>query len=204
MTGSLAYRNNERAIRRGDPPEKYLRLLPHIPGQRILEIGSAEGVLALLLAKAGRDVVAVERSAERHEAAIALSSLWNVLTPPQFVCWDVAKLTHPDVLAHRGLLDAVDTLVAVRMIYYLGDALDPVFAEVARRVPNVVLCGNANRAAAWRAGQAQDTKADNYYASHEGMTALLTRHGYEIVTTVTDGDPIVVGKRTASTQETVE
>jgi hypothetical protein len=162
MTGSLAYRKNEAAIVRGD-------------------------VLALLLAKAGREVVAVERSAERHAAALALSSRWNVLTPPLFV--------NASIVGRADLLDGIDTLVAVRMIYYLGDALDPVFAEVARRVPNVVLCGNANRAAAWRAGQAQDTKADNFYASHEGMTALLTRHGYEIVTTVTDGDPIVVGRR---------
>lgn len=187
MTGSLAYRKNEAAIHRGDPPEKYLRLLPHIPGQRILEIGSAEGVLALLLAKAGRDVVAVERSPERHAAALALSSVWNVLTPPLFV--------NASIEGRVDLLDGMDTLVAVRMIYYLGAALDPVFAEVARRVPNVVLCGNANRAAAWRAGQVQDTKADNYYASHEGMTGLLSRHGYEIVTTVTEGDPIVVGRR---------
>lgn len=187
MTGSLAYRKNESAIRRGEVPEKYLRLLPHIPGRRILEIGSAEGVLALLLAKAGKRVTAVERSAERHAAAMSLASVWNVLTPPDFI--------NASIVDRTDLLDDIETLVAVRMIYYLGDALDPVFAEVARRVPNVVLCGNANRAAAWRAGQAQDTKADNYYASHDGMTALLMRHGFEVVTTVTEGDPIVVGRK---------
>ena len=49
MTGSLAFRKNEAAIRRGEVPDKYTRLLPYITGERILEIGSAEGVLALLL-----------------------------------------------------------------------------------------------------------------------------------------------------------
>lgn len=186
MTGSLAYRKNEAAIIRGVVPEKYTRLLRHIPGQRILEIGSAEGVLALLLAKAGRTVTALERSAERHQAAVALANAWDV-HQVRFLCGDIGDNLH--------LLGGIETLVAVRMVYYLGAALDPVFAAVAALVPNVVLCGNANRAAAWRAGTAQDTKADNYYASHEGMTDLLTRHGYSIVTTVQDGDPIVVGRK---------
>lgn len=186
MIGSLAYRKNEAAILRGEVPEKYTRLLPHIPGDRILEIGSAEGVLALLLARAGKTVTAVERNPERYEAALRLGAVWRVPN---------VRFLNCSIVGRADLLEDIDTLVAVRVIYYLGESLDPVFAGVAEKVPNVVLCGNANRAAAWRAGQAQETKADNYYASHEGMTALLERHGYRIVTTVTEGDPIVVGRK---------
>jgi SAM-dependent methyltransferase len=188
VTGSLAYRKNEAAILRGQVPEKYKRLLPYIPGQRILEIGSAEGVLALLLAKKGKQVIALERDRERHESAQRLRDAWGMdQCGPRFICGDIRE--------NLRRLDGIDTLVAVRMIYYLGKDLDPVFSEVARKVPNVVLCGNKNRAERWRRGISEETKADNKYASREGMKDLLTRHGYSIVAEVSEGDEIVVGKK---------
>lgn len=186
MTASLAFRKNEDAILRGDVPEKYTRLLPYIPGDRILEIGSAEGVLALLLSKEGKRVTALERNPDRHRAAIALKQRWGDKRAIFFQGDIAEKLYH---------LDGKDTLVAVRMIYYLGDQLDTVFAEIAKKVPNVVLCGNGNRAKRWRLGIRDETKADNYYASREGMVDLLTRHGYHIEKVVPDGDEIVVGRK---------
>lgn len=174
---------------RGEVPEKYLRILPHIPGKRILEIGSAEGVLALLLAKHGKEVIALERSRERHEAAQKLRDRWGMdVSGPRFICGDIRE--------NLRRLGGIDTLVAVRMIYYLKDDLDTVFAEVAKKVPNVVLCGNRNRADRWRAGVVDPTSnADDYYASREGMRDVLERHGYEIVSEVTEGDEIVVGRK---------
>lgn len=187
MTGSLAFRKNEAAIFRGDIPEKYKRILPHIPGQKILEIGSAEGVLALLLAKQGKEVIALERSPERHATAQILRDAWGMdVSGPRFVCGDIRD--------NLSRLEGVDTLVGVRVIYYLGHDLDTVFAEVAKRVPNVVLCGNGNRADRWRMGQPSEG-ADDFYASLEGMTALLVRHGYKIAGQVTEGDQIVVGRK---------
>lgn len=186
MTGSLAYRKHEAAILRGEVPEKYTRLLPYITGSKILEIGSAEGVLALLLVKAGKTVAALERQRERHEAALSLRKAWGLRGGAFF---------NGDVTDNLHLLNGIDTLVAVRMIYYLRDELDAVFGEVAKQVPNVVLCGNRNRAARWRQGIREETKADNYYASPEGMRALLERHGYSIVAEETEGDPIVVGRK---------
>lgn len=192
MTGSLAYRKNEAAILRGDVPEKYLRLLPHIPGERILEIGSAEGVLALLLAKQGKDVAALEKSPERHEKALAVRDEWA--KGDQRL--EAVRFFQGDIIDNLFLLNQTDTLVAIRMIYYLGDQLDRVFAEVARKVPNVVLCGNGNRAARWRAGTPDEPLGEmNRYAASEGMTDLLIRHGYRIVKQVLEGDEIVVGER---------
>lgn len=185
MTASLAYRKNEAAILRGEAPEKYTRLLPYIPGQKILEIGSAECVLALLLAKQGKRVVAVEKSFDRHMAGINLQKEWGVK--------GVHHVNGP-INYHLDLLEGIDTLLAVRSIYYLGDDLDRVFAEAAKHVPNVVLCGNGNRANRWRMGEPSEG-ADNFYASLEGMTALLVRHGYEIATQVFEGDQIVVGRK---------
>jgi hypothetical protein len=191
VTGSLAYRNNEAAIRRGDVPDKYTRLLPFITGHSILEIGSAEGVLALLLARMGKHVTALEKSEERHESAANLYSDWlgreKKFLPPKFI---------NGAIGHRlDLLNGIDTLVAVRMIYYLRSDLDRVFAAVAAaRIPTVVLCGNQNRAARWRAGIADEPSGPfNFYASREGMSELLTRHGYRIASEVTEGDEIVVG-----------
>jgi SAM-dependent methyltransferase len=187
VTGSLAYRKNEAAILRGDVPEKYTRLLPYITGEKIVEIGSAEGVLACLLAKAGKEVTAVERQDERHKAARHLAGIWGALG---------VRFVRGDILGDLDLLAGKDTLVAVRMIYYLRDEIDTVFAEVARRIPNVVLCGNKNRAAQWRQGIPDKPGGPvQYYASGEGMRALLERHGYEIAAEETEGDPIVVGRK---------
>lgn len=192
MTGSLAFRKNEAAILRGDVPEKYLRILPHIPGERILEIGSAEGVLSLLLAQMGKQVIALDKNEERHESAGKVYAEWlareRKFNAPTFI--------HGDIRDRLDLLKGIDTLVAVRMIYYLRNDIDRVFAAIANNVPNVVLCGNGNRAARWRQGVEDEPGGPvNLYASSEGMTALLTRFGYEIVAEVTEGDEIVVGRQ---------
>ncbi len=182
---SLAYRKNEARILRGDVPDKYLRLLPYIPGDKILEIGSAEGVLALTLAKHGKTVTALERQQDRHLAALDLRDSWGV-GGVRFICGDIRD--------NLRQLNGVDTLVAVRMIYYLREDLDAVFAEVAKHVANVVLCGNRNRADRFRAGQKDEPGGpQNFYASREGMRTLLERHGYSIVNELIEGDEIVVG-----------
>lgn len=184
---SLAYRNNEAAIIAGNPPEKYTRLLPFIEGKRIVEAGSAEGVLSCLLAKQGKLVTAIEGNPERHASAIKLAQNWGV----GGIIFANGKLQE-----NFDLLDGKDTFVAVRMVYYLREEIDAVFAEIAKRVPNVVLCGNKGRAKAYHAGNPHPPLGEfNYYASAEGMADLLQRHGYEITRTVTEGDAIVVGKR---------
>lgn len=186
MTGSLAYRKNEAAILRGDVPEKYTRILPYITGQNIVEAGSAEGVLACLIAKTGKNVTAIEANPERHKSAMALKSRWGAK----------AALFNARIEDKLHLIEAADTFVAVRAIYYWGDHLDTIFAEVAKHVPTVVLCGNGNRAKAWRAGRPHEPLGEmNRYAAYEGMVELLTRHGYAITDELRDGDEIVVGTK---------
>lgn len=196
MTSSLAYRKNEAAIRRGEAPAKYTRLLPHIPGHRILEIGSAEGVLASLLARVDggtkQEVTALERNGDRHEAALRLCAEWR----EHYKFSATPNFLNADIRDRLDLLQDVDTLVAVRVIYYLRTDIDSVFGEIAARVPNVVLCGNANRAERYHAGNPHPGLGEyNFYASAEGMRDLLTRHGYDIVKEIPDGDPIVVGRK---------
>lgn len=192
MTGSLAYRKNEAAILAGDVPDKFTRLLPFIDGKNILEIGSAEGVLALLLSRHGKFVTAVERSADRDRMARALGKAWDIL----FDIQGGVEFVNADISDRLDLLNGIDTVVGVRSVYYLRDDIDRVFGKVAQKVPNVVLCGNANRARRWRAGTPDEPLGDfNRYAAREGMVELLTRHGYQIIDECREGDEIVVGKR---------
>lgn len=192
MTGSLAYRKNETAILSGKVPEKYTRLLPYIGGERVFEVGAAEGVLALLMAQSKQAVTALEMRKERHRQSFGLHDAWKgrfgFLCAPEFVCGNIADNLHR--------LAGHDTFVAVRTIYYFRQRMDEIFSAVAANIENVTLCGNKNRAAGFFAGTNDDSLGDfNYYASAEGMQDVLTRHGYEIMTVVEDGDPIVVGRR---------
>jgi hypothetical protein len=191
VTASLAYRKNEAAILRGDIPQKYSRIVPFVPGNRILEIGSAEGVLAMLLSRAGKAVAALEKNQSRVDAAEHLYAAWRQR-------WDFQSpaFFRGSIADRFDLLEGIDTLVAVRVIYYFGDKIDDIFAEIAKQVPNVVLCGNRNRAIRYHAGTPDQPLGEmNYYASAEGMRDLLHRHGYGIAREKLDGDAIVVGQR---------
>lgn len=190
---SLAYRKSTDAIWNGKVPEKYTRLLPFIHGERVLEIGAAEGVLALLLAGAGKTVLAIEKTRDRHEEALRLMARWRDLGHAVGAC----TMLHGDVREHYSLLERVNTVVAVRSIYYLRDDVPKVFAEIGRRgVKRVVLCGNKNRAACYVAGELSDNLGEfNRYSSIAGMVEALTDGGFEIAEMVTEGDPIVVGVR---------
>jgi predicted O-methyltransferase YrrM len=55
---------------------KISRLVDLVPGQRILELGAAEGVLSLLLAQNKEKVFALEMKRERHDEALRLKSSW--------------------------------------------------------------------------------------------------------------------------------
>ena len=190
--GSLAYRNNKDAILRGDIPEKYTRLLDLVPGDRVLELGAAEGVLSLLLARTKVAVIALEMRRPRHEEGLRLQGAWR----EQGMDVDRCEMVLGNVKDRLDLLARVDTLLAVRSIYYLRDDIEQVFEEVGRHVPHVVLCGNRNRAQEYfkTNGQPGDNLGKfNFFASVEGMTQVLEGCGYTIETVVAQGDPIVVG-----------
>jgi 2-polyprenyl-3-methyl-5-hydroxy-6-metoxy-1,4-benzoquinol methylase len=188
--GSLSYRKNKADIWNGKLPSKYTRLLPFISGRRILEIGAAEGVLALAMAEhlPEAQIVALEMSEERTAAAKLLHERW--LSMGRKV--GGALMVNGDIRQSLDLLEGVDTLVAVRVIYHLGDAIQDVFNVVGALVPKVVLCGNPNRAARAAIGTGDPF---DYYAGIPGMTQVLQTAGYRIDTIVMEGDPIVVGRR---------
>ena len=173
-------------------PRKYTRLLPYITGHRILEIGAAEGVLSLLMAERGAHVTALELREERHLEAKALQAHW--LADGRHVGACTMRLG--DIREHLSLFENVDTLVAVRTVYYLRDEAPRVLeAAYAAGVSSVVLCGNANRAARYRQNPHDELGRFNRLASGEGMEWLLQYAGYQIEKADAVGDPIVVGQR---------
>ena len=194
-TGSLAYRKAEASIWAGTVPEKYTRLLPHIPtSRRLLEFGAAEGVLSLLLADRdpSADVLAVEQNAHRHVTAVELWARWRELGKRVDRC----TMLEADIRERLDLFHGIETVVAIRTIYHLGDHLEDVFAGMAAAgVSTVVLGGNPNRAT-----RAKDGGGDpfDFFAGVPGMTYALERAGYRIGTVVPaskGSDPVVVGHR---------
>lgn len=189
---SLAYRTHHDDIWNGVVPAKYTRLLPFIKGHRALELGSAEGVLALLLARDHKleHVTGLELRADRHHESLELQRRWRALgfqvERAQLLCGDIREQLH--------LLDSVDTLICVRSIYYLREHAPAVIARAgAGTVRRIVLCGNRGRQQQHRADPQSDLGVFNRLASIEGMRELLERGGYRIDTFLDEGDPIVVG-----------
>lgn len=190
---SLAYRKARDAIWKGVVPEKYTRLLSHINHpERVLELGSAEGVLALLLSRLKRAdlIIALELREERHNEAKLLAEHWRTLghdtTRVQFEVGDIRR--------RLDLLDGVKLLVAVRSIYYLReDAVSVLWAAAVAKVKRVMLVGNSNRQAQHRQDPHSDLGKFNRLAATEGMSDLLKEAGYRVFHVEPKGDPIVVG-----------
>lgn len=191
---SLAYRKARDEIRSGRVPDKYRRLLQHIKGKTVLELGSAEGVLAALLLRERRAerVIALELRQERHLEALSLHSKWRKMG---FINGGL-QLEQGDIRNRLELLDGVDTLVAVRSIYYLRSDAPEVMAKVAAAgVSRVVLCGNKGRAEQHKLAPQTEEGQFNRLASIAGMRELLEGSGFIIKKVVSDGDPIVIGAR---------
>jgi len=186
---SLAYRKNESEILQGRPPLKYIRIVPYVRGDHAIEIGSAEGVLALLLAAKMASVLAVERSRERHDAALELHKRWGEAPNVSFA--------NGDILEMPQLFDGRDSLVAIRMIYHLGEAANDMLAEAVKRgIKHVVLGGNSGRERRFLSGLRSGLGEAERFATRRGMKQILKDHDYRIVDESADeGDPIIMGIR---------
>lgn len=189
---SLAYRKDAAAIERGAVPTKYTRLLPYIEGRHILEIGAAEGVLSLLLAREEQceTVTGLELRDYRYQTGLQLQARWSALGFPVARC----TLLRGDIRENLHLFRGHDTLVAVRAIYYLRDDAPRVMAAARDAgVARVVLCGNAGRQRHYRKDPASEQGRFDRLAAEEGMLSLLVGAGYAATVIREPGDPIVIG-----------
>ncbi len=192
---AVAYRENEEAILKGNIPEKYRRIIPYVPGKKILEIGAAEGVLSLLLSKDKEMVYGLDISPHRHELALKLQNAWLEQGYDVGRC----KMLLGDLIDYIDLLKEVDTVVAVRVIYHFKEEIDVnwVFSEIGKHVKNVVLVGNERKAKYFLeiSKDFHTSPVPYYYSTVEGMKHLLKSNGYNVTNVVDEGDPIVVGSK---------
>ena len=179
-------------------PRRYADLSRLVPGRRICEVGCAEGVLPLILAREGRSALGIEMSRKRLETAFALKTKWSDMG------FDVAEARFAlgTWQENRHRLDSYDTLVLIRVIYYLGDEIDRHMDSIPESIETIVLGGNPSRVKEYERGDesASTVKVGEYgyYSTADGMRALLVRHGFTNVQSelTCDNEPIVIGRRT--------
>lgn len=63
----IYYRENADKISKVEVPERYLRIAKLVPGERVLEIGSADGAQSLILARSKSLVCGVELMPMQYE-----------------------------------------------------------------------------------------------------------------------------------------
>ena len=122
--GSVGARLSPDAVRYGPglPHEDALKLLGHVEGRRVLELGCGAGAASVALARAGAKVIAVDESAD------------NLAQTREMATRQAVKVeTHHTLLAELAFVRA-DTIDAALSIYGLAaiDDIDRVFRQVHR------------------------------------------------------------------------
>jgi hypothetical protein len=176
-----------------------------IPGQTVVELGSAEGLLATKLATIKKSVLGVEISQARVSLAQALK---EKLTQAGVLKENLSFL-HGDIREAVQMLSSYDTFVACRVIYHFRrvEDLQELFRAVAACSQNVFLLGDSKKAAIFESFELDFYASPVpffYYASATGMENLLASFGYKVQSGVTSfGDPFTLGrKETQQNQDT--
>ena len=121
-----SFDENEECIRQGEMPERYKEISGLVAGDAILEVGSADGTLALVMAMTHQKVIACEVMAYRHNAALKLQQLWHDKGHDVDKC----VFVNADIQDAMKYLHEVDTLVVIRTIYHLPfKTQDPVLGS---------------------------------------------------------------------------
>lgn len=183
---SFAYADCRVDVWHGRVPERFDSVRWEITGHRVIELGGAEGILALQLARYGHVVTSIDVDEASHAEALLLKNRWKVMFGS---CIDDASFILGDVRENIDVLRDRDSLVAVRSFCHLGreDAEGILSAARVLGIWEVVLCGDERIA--------QDS-ADPHHdlSSVDGMVRLLESADFKIFSIVPEGDPIVVAR----------
>lgn len=167
-------------------------LAPLLPGARVLDLGSHNGLMPLLMLRDGaRSVVAVERDSELVEHARRLHRLfeWRAMRPLDL------ELRNSDMLsAIRAAEGPFDLVTAFCSLYYLSQVeMAEVVRHAARLAPTIVLQAKTDT----RSGAAEG-KAEK--SSLECLSSLLGPAGFsevEVHAPAGYARPILIGRRLA-------
>jgi SAM-dependent methyltransferase len=191
------YRENADKITKGEVPARYLRIAKLVPGERVLEIGSADGTQSLVLARSKSLVCGVELMPMQFEEACELRKKWIKNGEDVERC----EFRNEDVLTSTIDLDGFDTVLMSRVLYHFRDSADAVLEKIAQsKVNNIVLVGCPIRERNWREHGVSGDVMGKYasLASQEGMESVLHEHDFHIVSSFSSekgDDPIVVASR---------
>lgn len=194
----VEFRKNREQIALGDVPDRYKRTASYVPGKRVLDIGSADGTLALFLAQSKEFVIGAELMRYRHKTAQEMQRTWA----SRGARTDNLKFVNRGVKRVKPLLNEVDTIVLSRTLYHLRDDAFWLFKELERseNIEYVALFGNRDKEKEWFDTDGNQPGLGKYLAlaSKHGMEELLTNHGFSIETSIASTeteDPIVIGAR---------
>jgi hypothetical protein len=175
-------------IGRWDVIESTVR--PYISQKRILDLGSNNGIMPIMMLRAGaRQVAGLELSPEYCEAAKLIHGIfeWRDMRAYDFRVHNFDML---EILSREW--GPVDVVTAFCSLYYLAeDDMVRVVKRAAEMAPVMIL--QANTATRREAAQEKSKKA-----SVEFMYRLLTENGYprvEIFAPHRYGRPLLIGKR---------
>lgn len=186
-----SFKENEKAIKAGDVPLRYKNIAQCVPGKRILELGAGEGVLSLVLAQTKEQVWAIDINKRRHTKAVNLKKVWSKIG----LRVDNIHFIKGDFFQRLDILEKIETVVAVRLIYHLQEDIDDCFKAISEHAKYVVLVGNAEKALIHKKNIKHDLGHYLKYATEEGMIEILTKHGYKIIKTDNTEDPLVIGEK---------
>jgi hypothetical protein len=194
----IEYRKNKSEIARGVVPARYVRTAEKVPGQKILDIGSADGTLALVLAQSKQLVIGSELMRYRHRAALQTKNAWSQRGVPT----DNVRFVNRSVKRIRPFLKEVDTVVISRALYHFREDAFWLFRQIEKspNIHHVALFGNREKEREWLTTRGTNPGLGKYLAlaTQNGMEDILTRHGFTIEASIPSTrteDPVVIGVR---------
>ncbi len=197
----IEFRKNRQEIAQGNVPERYRRTASLVPGKRVLDVGSADGTLCLVLAQTKDLVIGAELMRYRHKTALEMRNLWR----KRGAQTDNLRFVNRGAKRATPLLAEVDTVVLSRTLYHLRDDAWVLFDRI-KRTPSiryVALFGNRDKEKEWFDTKGGEPGLGKYLAlaAQEGMEDILVQHGFTIETSIASTeteDPIVIGVRSAT------
>lgn len=171
-----------------------------VKGDRILEIGAAEGLQSLYLAQFKSYVCGIEISNLRYQKALELSKNMEKLGYRISNC----DFIHGDILRQADLLKDFDTILIVRVLYHFRQ-MDDIYLlvdSILSKVNSVIIVGDRIKSEmfyAFNVSMKWNPVPFFNFASHEGMEFLLERADFSVSKgETTFGDPYVVGVKKKS------
>lgn len=192
------FRKNREQIALGNVPGRYERTASFVPGRRVLDIGSADGTLALVLAQSKEKVIGAELMRYRHRTAQQMQRTWA----ERGARTENLRFVNRGVKRVKPLLKEVDTVVLSRTLYHLRADASWLFSQLKEfdNIEYVALFGNRDKEREWFGSKGEQTGLGEYlaFSGQEGMEDILRKHGFDIETSIASTeteDPIVIGAR---------